>query len=122
MRLSGGALHHLAEMLPQLEVHKARMLANLELTRGLIFAEAVSMALADRMGKMPAHLLLEAASKKARIENRHLKEVLREDPGLRGHLTPADIESLFDVRNYLGNAEQFVEQIVARARTFANAH
>ena len=122
VRLSGGALYHLAEMLPKMEVHKDRMLHNLEITGGLIFAEAVSMALAERMGKMPAHLLLEGASKKARTESRHLKEVLREEPGLHGHLTPADLESLFDVRNYLGNAEQFVEQIVSRARTFATAH
>ena len=121
VRLSGGALHHLTEMLPKLEVHKDRMRQNLDMTHGLIFAEAVSMALADRMGKMPAHLLLEGASKKARAENRHLKDVLHEEPGLHGHLTAADLESLFDVRNYLGNAEQLVEQIVRRARSFVTA-
>ena len=121
LRLSGGALHHLAEMLPKLEVDADRMLQNLEMTHGLIFAEAVSMALADRMGKMPAHLLLEGASKKARAENRHLKDVLREEPGLHGHLTPADLASLFEVRNYLGTGEEFVKTIVARARTFPAA-
>lgn len=116
IRLSGGALHHLLEMLPGLEVDRERMCANLEATRGLIFAEAVSMALADRLGKMPAHLLMEAASKKARTGKRHLKEVLREEPSLRGQLTQADLDSLFDVRNYLGSAEGFVERIVAQAR------
>ena len=114
--LTGGALHHLAEMLPSLQVDKERMRQTLEMTHGLIFAEAVSMALADRMGRMPAHLLLESASRKSRAENRHLKDVLREEPGLHGHLTPADLESLFDVRNYLGNAEQFVQEIINRAR------
>jgi 3-carboxy-cis,cis-muconate cycloisomerase len=116
IRLSGGALHHLLEMLPGLEVDRERMCANLEATRGLIFAEAVSIALADRLGKMPAHLLMEAASKKARTAKRHLKEVLREEPGLHGQLTQADLDSLFDVRNYLGNAEGFVQRIVAQAR------
>jgi len=118
VRRTGGALHHLADMLPSLQVDNERMRQNLEMTRGLIFAEAVSMALADRMGKMPAHLLLESASQKARAENRHLKDVLREEPGLHGHLTLADLESLFDVRNYLGNAEQFVQEITSRAREF----
>jgi len=118
VRLSGGALHHLSEMLPGLEVDCERMLANLETTRGLIFAEAVSMALADRMGKMPAHLLMEAACKKARTADRHLKEVLGEEPSLHGHLTPADLDSLFEVRNYLGNAEGFVQQVVDQAREF----
>ena len=55
VRLSAGAMHHLAGMLPGLQVHPDRMRQNLEITNGLIFAEAVSMALGDRMGKMPAH-------------------------------------------------------------------
>ncbi len=116
--LSGGALHHLAEMLPGLEVDTQRMRHNLELTNGLIFAEAVSMALGDRMGKMPAHLHVEAACKKTREQKRHLKDVLREESGLRGHLTPADLESLFDVRNYLGSAEELIRRVVAEAREF----
>ena len=121
VRLTGGALHHLAEILPGLQADPEQMRHNLEMTRGLIFAEAVSMALADRMGKMPAHLLVEAATKKARDNKRHLREVLRDEPGVHGHLTAADLEGLFDVRNYLGNAEEFVNQIVARAREFSGA-
>jgi 3-carboxy-cis,cis-muconate cycloisomerase len=121
LRLTGGALHHLAQMLPSLHVDKERMLQNLEMTRGLIFAEAVSMALAERLGKMPAHQLLENAVNKARAEGRHLKDVLREEPGLRGHLTPADLESLFEVNNYLGSASYFVGQVIKRAREFPAA-
>jgi 3-carboxy-cis,cis-muconate cycloisomerase len=113
VRLSGGALHQLAEMLPRLEVDADRMRHNLDITKGLIFAEAVSMALAHRMGKSPAHLLVEAACKKSRAENRHLKEVLREEPSLRGHLAPADLDRLFDAANYLGSAEEFVDQLIA---------
>ncbi|MGB8494416.1 MAG: 3-carboxy-cis,cis-muconate cycloisomerase [Candidatus Acidiferrum sp.] len=118
VRLSGGALHHLVEMLPGLEVDTARMRHNLELTNGLIFAEAVTMALGDRMGKMPAHLVVEAACKKAREQKRHLKDILREESGLRGHLTPADLESLFDARNYFGSADEFIRRVVAEAREF----
>lgn len=115
IRLAGGALHHLVEMLPRLEVNTLRMKQNLDTTNGLIFAEAVSMALADRMGKMPAHLLVDAACEQAAEQKRSLKEVLREEPRLHGHLTPADLESLFDARNYLGSAEEFVERAVAEA-------
>jgi len=118
LRLSGGALHHLAEMLPHLEVDSDRMRQNLDASQGLIFAEAVTMALADRMGRMPAHLLVEAACKKARTEKCHLKDVLRDEPGIRGHLAPADLESLFDARNYLGSAEEFVDRVISQAREF----
>jgi 3-carboxy-cis,cis-muconate cycloisomerase len=115
----GGALHHLADMLPDLEVDTARMRQNMEITRGLIFAEAVSMALGDRMGKMPAHILVEAACKKALTEKRHLKDVLLQEPGWHGHLTPADLESLFEVRNYLGSADEFTARVLGEAANFA---
>ena len=118
VRLAGGALHHLTEMMPELGVDPLRMRQNLEATRGLIFAEAVTMALADRMGKMPAHLLVERACQQALAEGRPLQEILRDEPGLRGHLTPADLESLFDARNYLGSAEEFVDRVAAQAREF----
>jgi 3-carboxy-cis,cis-muconate cycloisomerase len=97
------------------------MLKNLEATHGLIFAEAVTMALGDRLGKMPAHLLVESACKKVRSENRHLKDVLREDSGLHGYLTPADLERLFDVRNYLGSAEEFIRRVLAEVSSTATA-
>ena len=119
--LSGGALHHLAEMLPNLHVDAPRMLKNLEATRGLIFAEAVTMALGDRLGKMSAHILVESACKKARTENRHLKDVLREEQGLHSYLTPADLDGLFDVRNYLGSAEEFVRRVLAEVSSTATA-
>jgi len=119
--LSGGALHHLSKMLPHLHVDAQRMLKNLDATHGLIFAEAVTMALADRLGKMPAHTLVETACKKARLENRHLRDVLREEPGLHGYLTPADLERLFDVRNYLGSTEEFVRRVLAEVSSTATA-
>jgi len=121
VRLSGGALHHMAELLPALEVNPERMRRNLEATHGLIFAEAVSTALADRMGKMAAHMLVEAACKTAQEQNRHLLEVLREEPGLRGHLAPADLASLFELRNYLGSAAELVRRVLTETREFSAA-
>jgi len=115
--LTGGALHHLSAMLPCLIVDPARMLLNLDATNGLIYAEAVTMALADRLGKMPAHMLIENACKKTGDEKRHLKEVLKAEPGLRDYLTPADLESLFDVRNYLGSVDVFIDRVLADAAT-----
>ena len=120
--LSGGALHHLAEMLPGLHVDAKRMLKNLEATHGLIFAEAVTIAVGGHIGKMSAHMLVELACKKARLEYRHLKDVIREEPGLQAILTPADLERLFDVRNYLGSAEEFVQRVLAEVSSAATAN
>ncbi|MGB8323510.1 MAG: 3-carboxy-cis,cis-muconate cycloisomerase [Candidatus Acidiferrum sp.] len=119
IKLTGGSLHHLANMVPGLVVDVDQMRRNLEITNGLIFAEAVSMALADRMGKMPAHLLVEAAAKKSLAKHRHLKDVLLDEPGIRGYLTPADLASLFAPDNYLGSAKEFVANVLNEVNSSA---
>jgi 3-carboxy-cis,cis-muconate cycloisomerase len=98
------------------------MMKNHDATQGLIFAEAVTMALGDHMGKMPAHMLVELACKKARLEFRHLKDVLREDPGLNVYLKPKDLERLFDVRNYLGSADEFINRVLSEIGSTATAN
>jgi len=119
IRLTSGALQHLTQMLGGLEVHTDRMQTNLQATNGLIFAEAVSMALAERIGKSSAHQLVESACSKALVEQRHLKEIFLQDPALRGHLTPADIDRLFDVQSYLGSASNFVDRVLSQTRETA---
>jgi 3-carboxy-cis,cis-muconate cycloisomerase len=119
--LTGGALHHLAYMLPHLEVDSARMLKNLDATNGLIFAEAVTMALAPTLGKPTAHQIVEASCCKALAESRPLKDILRNEPALQGKLSPADLDRLFDVRNYLGSAGYFIDRVLVAARELPSA-
>jgi len=63
--VTSGALAAIVDIAEGLEVDVARMRANLDTTGGLIMAEAVTMALAEKLGKSDAHHLVEAASKKA---------------------------------------------------------
>ncbi len=44
--LSGEALQQMSDLLSGLEIHSDRMLVNLEITRGLVYAESVTMLLA----------------------------------------------------------------------------
>lgn len=114
--LSAGALHLMAEVIPKLEIDAKRMQENLEATRGLIFGEAVSMALAEKMGKAAAHELVEGACQKARNEKRHLRDVLLCDEQAKLQLSAVDLDELFDARKYLGMAEGFVDRVVAASR------
>jgi len=65
VQLTAGAIHHLATIVPNLEVDVQRMRTNLDLTQGLIFAEAVSMALGEKIGRAQAHEIVEAACARA---------------------------------------------------------
>src|SRR4029077_11468562 len=62
-RLADGALNQSLAMVEGLEIDAARMRANLELTHGLVYAEAVSMALAGTLGRETAHELVQAAAR-----------------------------------------------------------
>ncbi len=110
--LAAGALHHLAETVTGLEIDAAKMEENLDVTRGLIFAEAVQMALGSAMGRMAAHELVEAACKRARVEKRYLREVLEENATVTKHLAAEDLERLFDPRQYLGTAESLIDRVL----------
>jgi 3-carboxy-cis,cis-muconate cycloisomerase len=114
--LAAGALAQLTQVLAGLEVDPARAAENLEATRGLILAEAVTMALGGRIGRLPAHHLVEAACRRATGEKRHLRDVLGEDAEVRKHLSAADLRRLLDPANYTGLAEALVDRALA-ART-----
>jgi 3-carboxy-cis,cis-muconate cycloisomerase len=110
--LAGGALHHLAEMIPGLEIDSAKMRSNLEITRGLIFAEALQMALAGPMGRGSAHDHVRAAGKIAVKENRHLRDVAKSDPEIAKHISAKEIDRLFDPAEYLGVADQLIDRVL----------
>jgi 3-carboxy-cis,cis-muconate cycloisomerase len=115
-RLTGGALHQMAEIVPHLEVDTKRMRQNLDATQGLIFAEAVTMALGNHIGKSAAHSLVEAASHEARDSGKHLREVLAQNKTVTERLNSSELDRLFTPENYLGAAEAFVDRVIAASR------
>src|SRR5881227_292095 len=74
--VTSGALAATVDIAEGLEVDVARMRVNLDASHGLIMAEAVTMALAEKIGKSEAHHLVEAASKTAVAEKKGLRDVL----------------------------------------------
>jgi len=106
----------LAVIAPGLEFDAQRMRKNLDITEGLIFAEAASMALGEKIGKAQAHEIVEAACDRARKEKRALRAILSADPKVAAQLSTSDLDRLFDPRNYLGAAEEFVYRVVAACR------
>jgi 3-carboxy-cis,cis-muconate cycloisomerase len=114
--LTAGALAHLTTVLNALEIDSAKMNANLEITHGLIMAEAVAVALAEKIGRMPAHKILERASKRSAENSQPLQSVLMEDAEVRQHLSAEDIKRLLEPKNYTGSAEMMVDKVLAERK------
>lgn len=111
--LVSGALQQALLVVPGLEVDAARMRANLELTQGLVLAEAVSIALAQKIGRDAAHHLIEQCCKQAVREGAHLRAVLGANAEVSAQLSAAELDSLLDAAHYLGQARRWVERAVA---------
>jgi len=115
-RLTAGALHQMATIVPHLEIDAARMRRNLDATHGLIFAEGVTMAMGKYIGKSAAHSLVETASRQASASGKHLREVLAQDRAVTDRLTSAELDLLFAPENYLGAAEELVDRVIDASR------
>lgn len=111
--LVSGALAQALIAVPGLEIDAERMRGNLERTRGLVMAEAVSIALAQRVGREKAHHLVERCCREAVAEGRHLRGVLGETPEVRAELNDAELDRLLDPACYLGQARRWVERTLA---------
>lgn len=118
VRLTAGGLHHLTIAVSDLRVDPQRMRQNLDATRGLVFAEAVTMALAEKMPRAEAHELLGNACYRAQTERRDLRSVLAQDGVVKTILSAAELERLFAPANYLGVADQLLDRVLA-ANPFA---
>jgi 3-carboxy-cis,cis-muconate cycloisomerase len=111
--VTSGALAATVDIAEGLEIDAARMRANLDATSGLIMAEAVTMALAEKIGKSDAHHLIESASKKAVAEKRHLREVLSEDSKVTAGLGARKIAELFEPMAYQGVSQALIDRLLA---------
>jgi 3-carboxy-cis,cis-muconate cycloisomerase len=112
--LTAGALDTMASVVGELEVDAERMRANLEISHGQIFAEAVQMALAPTLGRDAAHELLASASRRALSDHRHLRDVLAEESRVAAVLDRDAIGRLFDPQSYLGSTDVFIGRALAR--------
>jgi 3-carboxy-cis,cis-muconate cycloisomerase len=110
--LAAGALHHLKILVAGLEIDTTRMRENLEATRGLIYAEAVTVSLAAKIGKKEARLAVERACDEAAAEHKHLREVLLGTPAILQYFSTAELSQLFDARQHLGLSDSLIDGVL----------
>jgi 3-carboxy-cis,cis-muconate cycloisomerase len=115
-RLCAGALANITEIVEGLAVDHERLATNLGQTRGLIFGEAVMLALGASLGRLQAHELVEHASREAVQSGRTLRDVLGEMPDVMRVLDERRLDALFDPANYSGQARQCVDAVLERYR------
>jgi 3-carboxy-cis,cis-muconate cycloisomerase len=114
--LTHGALLQARAIAEGMVVDAVRMRRNLDLTHGLIVAEAVMMGLAPHLGRAEAHHVVKHACDAALTEGIALADALAREPAVADKLDRAAIERLTDPARYLGSTSVFIDRVLHAAR------
>lgn len=117
--LTAASLGQARFMLAGLDVRTERMRKNLDMTQGLIVAEAVMMGLAPALGRQVAHDVVYAACRMANDQGVSLLEALKAQGEATAQLDSKTLEGLCDPANYLGLAPQMVDRALAQPGSVA---
>jgi 3-carboxy-cis,cis-muconate cycloisomerase len=102
---SASALAAMLEVVRGLQVNAQAMSANIERMNGLVFSEAVAL----RLTRATADRLVAQAVR----EERHLREVMRDDDDVTRELPDSEIDALFEPGRSYGSASEMIECVLA---------
>jgi 3-carboxy-cis,cis-muconate cycloisomerase len=97
-----------------LQVYPENMMRNLKISKGMINAENVMMALGNSIGKQKAHEIIVDETRKAMREDKTLEEVLLANDVVRKHIKPAEVRKLCDPFSYTGLSSVIVDEVVQK--------
>ena len=119
--LTGDVLARMIALFAGLQVFPERMRANVELSGGLIMAEALMLELGKQIGRQRAHDAVYEAAQASVTQARPFRETLAAEPHVSARLTKAQIDALLDPAQYTGLCRHFAERGAATARETAAA-
>ena len=117
--LTGDMLQRMMTLLDGLQVFPDRMRENLELSGGLIMAEALMLELGKEIGRQRAHDAVYEAAQASVTQARPFRETLADDPHVSAGLTKSQVDALLDPARYTGLCRHFAERGAALARATA---
>ncbi len=99
-------------LVENLIVYPERMLANLNLTRGLIFSQQVLLKLIEKgVSREEAYAMVQRNAMKTWEKEGDFKALLLKDREVRKHLGAAELEDTFRVENFLGQVDYIYDRV-----------
>jgi 3-carboxy-cis,cis-muconate cycloisomerase len=110
MSSAGGAADRASRLLADLSVDPARMRANLDASRGEVMAEALVQRLRPLLGHEGSSSVVQRCLADAGQRGVTFREAVAADEQVRSALTAADVDEVFEPRNWLGSASEFIDR------------
>lgn len=116
LRLAGAVAVRGAGLLASLAPDRARMLENLDLTRGLTMSEALAAALAPQLGRLASQDLARDLARIAANAHASLADVATADERVASILDPAAVAAAVDPRSVLGSVRDLIAEALREHR------
>ena len=112
LQTSGAAVASMAIVIEGLTVDPARMRANLDATRGVVFSERAVMLLTPPMGREAAQALVMDAIQRCRESGQSFGAALRALPDVSRTIPDETLREIDRPESYLGEAETLRQQLL----------
>ncbi|MGB0738204.1 MAG: adenylosuccinate lyase [Ilumatobacteraceae bacterium] len=110
-------VRRLDRLVSRLEVFPERMRANLESSRGLVFSQAVLLALVSAgMTRDDAYRVVQSNAMRVWDEGGDFRTLLEQDEAVTGIADQVDLDGAFDIGRSLKNAQKIFENLEAIQR------
>ena len=110
-------VRRLDRLVSRLEVFPERMRANLESSRGLVFSQAVLLALVSAgMTRDDAYRVVQSNAMRVWDEGGDFRTLLEQDEAVTGVADKVDLDGAFDIGRSLKNAQKIFENLEAIQR------
>lgn len=114
---AGSGVEAMVEVIEGLRLDTDAMLRNLAATRGFVYAEALSMKIAETLGKSAAHARVEALCRDALSTGRSLEQALRADVDLAALVPPEVAAQIFDPASQFGASAAMIDRALVAWRS-----
>lgn len=105
-------LYETAEIIRDLVVYPEKMLANLNMSGGLIFSQRVLLALVDGgMDRQDAYRLVQRHAHSASVTGDTFRELVAGDPEVQQRITVEQLETIFDPWDQLHNINATFQRV-----------
>jgi adenylosuccinate lyase len=105
-------LHRFTELMGNLVIYPDRMLANLNMTKGVIFSQMVLLKLIERgMSREDAYGVVQGNAMRSWNEGADFKQLLLKDNKVMSFMNSRDIEDAFKIENFLKHIGFIFERV-----------
>ncbi|MDP9498694.1 MAG: adenylosuccinate lyase, partial [Thermoproteota archaeon] len=105
-------LNLITGVVAELQINKQKIISNIDITRGQIYAEFVLQALVKKgIPRFEAYREVQRVAFVALRQREHFRDAIIRDPLLLRELRDVDLDSLFNPKNHLSASSKIIDKV-----------